>query len=241
MPLKITYRNTGHSVTHRRGRRIYEGKSHQRVIAERMAAIEGRLQLTMPVAECSVRHITNARAKSLIVKHEYLGTMPSAPLYSVGLFSPEAELLGVAVFNKHTANPPTKKPKALCLARGACVYFAPENASSYLISNACKLLLKKFGIEAFYAYADADAGEQGFIYEKVLGWKRLPPSKSASRYLMVPPTKNACGFPDKPLTDRAYRRARDKVKCGHTYVQHYAMGWVKEPLPPKPRFVKRMT
>ena len=52
-------------------------------------------------------------------------------------------------------------PKAICLARGACVPHAPKNAASFLVRWACKQACREFGWYIFYAYSDSDAGEVG--------------------------------------------------------------------------------
>src|SRR6185503_20035615 len=202
--------------------RIYEDKSHQQVVSEKMMAESGRTKLTIPLKQCVVQYVTNAQAAKLIKKFEYLGTMPRSPLHAVGLFAPDGEFLGVEVFNKTAQTPPTKKPKALCLARGSCVPWAPKNAAPYLIDKATKMIFKDHGVEAFYAYADPDPGEKGHIYTKALGWKPLKPSSTGSNFLRKAPKNNPCGFPDEWLDDQQFRR--HGKKCGHTYNQHYAMG-----------------
>jgi hypothetical protein len=49
--------------------------------------------------------------------------------------------------------------------RGACTHLAPKNAASFLIRSACRLAYKDFGWCIFYAYADAEAGEIGNVYQ----------------------------------------------------------------------------
>jgi len=69
--------------------------------------------------------------------------------------------------NREAANicGPEHIAKAVCLARGACVSHAPENAASFLISRAIKLAHADHGWTIFFAYADESAGELGSVYQ----------------------------------------------------------------------------
>ncbi len=127
---------------------------------------------------CTVVEIRHAEAKPLIEKFEWLGTMANRTAACYGLRAPDGELLGAVVF-AHPYNQraldicgPTYRRSVICLARGACVHFAPLNAASFLISRAVKLAALAHGWRIVTAYADESAGERGTIYT-ALGWRYL--------------------------------------------------------------------
>src|SRR5215831_5597583 len=70
----------------------------------------------------------------------------------VGLLSPRRELQGVTCFG----HGPTGRIRVLigspvlCLERGACVYYAPKNAASFLISRALRLIHRSTEIARFF-------------------------------------------------------------------------------------------
>lgn len=144
-------------------------KAHQRAIREREAANEPRAALES-LEDCWVERITTADAKAIIDRYEWLGTMGRA-VAAYGLISPDKELLGVAVFGWPSAIESRdvcgrdNRELAVCLERGACVHFAPDNAASFLISRAVKLAADEHGWRIFYAYADPEAGEIGTVYQ----------------------------------------------------------------------------
>jgi hypothetical protein len=127
------------------------------------------------LAGCVVERIAYAEAKALILKYEWLGTMPASNCASYGLRTPEGDLIGAVCFGRGPGRAsadlcgPEWRDKAIALLRGACVHYAPKNAASFLISRACKLAAHEFGWRAFSAYADAAAGEVGTIYQ-ALNW-----------------------------------------------------------------------
>ena len=53
---------------------------------------------------------------------------------------------------------PEHRDRKICLARGACVHWAPPNAASFLTARACRLASAEFGWTAFFAYSDPMAG-----------------------------------------------------------------------------------
>jgi hypothetical protein len=156
---------------HRAGPRpILAPIAHQRRIREREAARDPHPAMTT-LAGCTVEQITYAEAKAIIVRYEWLGSMPTGTRACYGLKTPSRELAGVAVF---AAGPAPEsgdlcgrehRDLAVCLARGACVHWAPPSAASFLIARACKLAAKQFGWKVFFAYADWEAGEYGAVYQ----------------------------------------------------------------------------
>ena len=147
--------------------------------------------------------ITAGEAKRLILRYEWLGTMPGHVAVCYGLRAPDGDLLGAAVFGYGMPEARDlcgreNRELAICLERGACVHWAPDNAASYLITRACKLAAADHGWRIFFAYADPSAGELGTVYLacnwQLIGHTRL----KRENYRM----------PDGTLyTDRQRRRA----------------------------------
>jgi hypothetical protein len=136
----------------------------------------------------------------------------------VGLLSGTRDLHGVACFG----HGPWSQMRgvigrpALCLERGACVHYAPANAASFLINNACKLLYRIHGVARFFAYADPKAGEYGGVYQAA-GWVYLGQgldgvrNRRKQRYQVLRPGRD----PDIETnwqTTRELRRDADKAK-----------------------------
>ena len=140
------------------------------------------------LAGCYVEAIPNAEAKWMILRYEWLGTMPRRA-YSYGLKTASGALLGVTVFG-WTMSAESRdicgkenRELAICLLRGACVPDAPPNAASFLISRAVKMAAADHGWRIFYAYADREAGEQGTIYQ-ALNWLRIADTRRVENYRM---------------------------------------------------------
>ena len=144
-------------------------KAHQRVIREREAATDEREQLPN-LRGCSVRPITRAEAKEVILRYEWLGTMGRA-VATYGLVSACGDVIGAAVFGWPGAVQSRDicgrqhREQAVCLERGACAHYAPPNGASFLIANAVRQAAADHGWRIFYAYADPEAGEIGTVYQ----------------------------------------------------------------------------
>ena len=149
-------------------------KAHQRIIRERHAQepdplLEEKLSFAQSFDSASVREISNAAAKEVIQKYEWLGNMGTTD-YSVGLYFGE-HLAGVSCFGR-TAG--TRTAASVCgdkyahmvktLCRGACVHWAHPHSASFLIPRACQLMAEK-GFHIFVAYSDTEAGEIGTVYQ----------------------------------------------------------------------------
>ncbi len=83
---------------YRAGRRpIVAPIAHQRRIREREAAADPRPQMES-LDGCTVVEVPFAEAKAIIVRHEYLGSMPPMVRGCYGLRAPSGELIGAVVF-----------------------------------------------------------------------------------------------------------------------------------------------
>ena len=135
------------------------------------------------LAGCYVEKITNADAKWLILRYEWLGTMPRRA-YSYGLKTARGALLGVTVFG-FTMSAESRdvcgkenRHLAICLERGACVPDAPANAASFLISSCREARRAEHGFRIFYGYADPEAGELARS-TRALNWLRIADTRQS--------------------------------------------------------------
>ena len=149
------------------------GKCHQRIIREELEVTEANNlfgkyweNINFSKDNAVVKEIRRKQALPLILKYEWLGTLPVNFTKFVGLYF-DNYLTGVACF--HNINVSGKYSlfgyPAWCLGRGACVHFSPNWAGSFLVSSACKLLFNKLKPVYIVAYSDYDAGEIGTIYQ----------------------------------------------------------------------------
>ena len=124
--------------------------------------------VSLSVGEAQVREITSATAETIILRYEWMGSMPAVVLRCYGIyfgdllggavvFSPEyAENLGVWDKYGYTG-------RIILLARGASAHWTPTNTASKLIAEAVRLLPEQY--EVVTATIDPEAGEVGTIYQ----------------------------------------------------------------------------
>jgi hypothetical protein len=149
------------------------GKAFQRVIRERMAVqpdplLTKKKALAADFKNASVREISLAEAKNVVVTQEWLGNLGSSE-FAFGLFFGEY-LAGVACFGS-TAGTKVKASvcgsehanKVITLTRGCCLHWSHPHSGSFLVSAACREMTKK-GFHIVVAYADPLAGERGVIF-----------------------------------------------------------------------------
>ena len=115
-----------------------------------------------------VRAISQATAETVIVKYEWLGTMPAVVLHCFGIYF-QGHLGGVTVFSPEYGenlgiwDKYGFSDRIICLSRGACAHWTPRNTASLLIRKSMKMLPGKYGVVT--ATCDAEAGEIGTIYQ----------------------------------------------------------------------------
>ncbi len=166
------------------------GKCHQRIVREMMAEhpdplLSEKLALAADFKNASVREISLADARNLVIAFEWLANLGSSE-HAFGLFFGE-HLAGCVCFGS-TAGTRVRASvcgsehaeKVISVTRGACLPWADPprtssdgrthggSAASFLISAACREMTKK-GYNIFVAYADPKANERGVIYQS-LGW-----------------------------------------------------------------------
>jgi hypothetical protein len=153
------------------------GKCHQRLRREAMALLpepdlEEKRRLAADFKNATVKEISFQEAKSVILSNEYLGSIPGGIRFSVGLFF-GPYLAGVECFGATAGSNvaasicgDTYKDRVLTIVRGAMKHWAPKNAGSHLLSNACDLMAAK-GFNIICAFADPAANEVGTLYSAV--------------------------------------------------------------------------
>jgi hypothetical protein len=202
-------------------------QAHQRLIRERLTLADPQAQAAS-LDGYSVETISRQDAIQVILRYEWLGTM-GRTVHHVGLLSPARELHGVACFGHGPAGYMRGLigAPALCLERGACVHYAPANAASFLISNACKLIYRIYGVALFFAYADPKAGEYGGVYQAA-GWVYLGQGLQGTRkgrplrYEVLRPGLD----PNNDGNWRSTRELRRGARSEHLlFAEAVAQGW----------------
>lgn len=157
---------------------------HQRKIREEMLTKEGCALGDYRVKDCVVERISRKEAADIILRYEWLKSMPQVGRYYYGLIRPDGKIIGAACFGVG----PSKKSRdfcgtqninrVLCLERGACAPIRQvgdhaDGAASRLIMRACKAIThetrKDERIGAYFAYSDVEAAEIGTVYQ-ACGW-----------------------------------------------------------------------
>jgi hypothetical protein len=144
-------------------------KCYQRHIREVHGELADRLQISN-LSGAIVEAVSRAEAESIVLRYEWLGTVGQGASAFYGL-KINGELLGVACFgvggSREARNicGPEYISSVVCLMRGACVPWAPKNAASFLIRNACYQASQDRGWKMFFAYSDPAASEIGTVYQ----------------------------------------------------------------------------
>lgn len=127
----------------------------------------------LDLKRAEARKVSRHLAEQIILKYEWLGTLPPGCTYHYGLFfglycagvtctsvaNGGANLWAWKELGLRSAN------ELAYLARGACVHWAPRGSNSKLVSLTCRLLAKETQARVVLAYSDTDAGEIGTIYQ----------------------------------------------------------------------------
>jgi hypothetical protein len=135
-----------------------------------------------------IKRIDKRTATEIILKYEYLGSMPHAGSvqYCYGMFL-DGQLGGVLVYGDLTT--PLKNfpqfnfvGRVVVLHRGVCVHWTPKNSASFFISRSYNMLKEDDqNIKILTATVDRDAGEIGTIYQS-LNWHFVGVINANNRY-----------------------------------------------------------
>lgn len=185
-----------------------------------------------------VKRITKAQAEVIILKYEWLGTMPLGVTDCFGLFfGPHCAGVtcfcvggggaGVAVSKEWGL----KQSELAYLARGANTHWSPNGANSRLVNVSLRLLAKDDpNIKLAIAYSDTDAGEIGTIYQ-ACGWSCVGRGSSTQQY--VSPEGRVM---DQKLASNLAKRHRVPRAKAHKWL--IDKGWTVQASNPKWRYVK---
>jgi len=118
-------------------------------------------------------------AKQIILKYEWLKTMPLFNKFYFGIYfkiNEEYFLGGVVIYSEeYSANKATTwdkyefTNKIILLSRGVCLWWTPKNTASFFISKTTDWLKKNTNYKIITATVDPAAGEIGTIYQS-LNW-----------------------------------------------------------------------
>ena len=121
--------------------------------------------------EVEIKEINFTEAKKIILKYEWLKSMPHRFGYRVShgiyfksslggaLVYAQPQVRSMNLFNKDYGS-----KSVIQLSRGACSHWTPKGTATKLIAKSSKML-KKEGIKAIVAYCTPEAGEIGTIYQ----------------------------------------------------------------------------
>ena len=183
------------------------------------------------VRECDIQ-----TARNIILKYEWLGTMPPGVRFCTGLFFDNWACGGVAVFGSG-AGVNTKymlgvqDAEIAYLARGACSHWTPPGSASKLIGHTLRLLAKK-GYKVAIAYSDSDAGEIGTVYQAT-NWLCI--GKGAATSQLIHPTTGRVY--DMKTTGNIRKRLKNSVSWSDIHTELLASGFREQKSNPKWRYI----
>jgi hypothetical protein len=149
------------------------GKAFQRQIRERLATldepdIEEKRRLASDLKDATIREISRADSRALLLQFEWLAGLGSGEFYFglwVGPYLAGAVCFGTTAGTNAKASVcgDEHKDKVITLTRGANTFWCHPHGGSKLVAGACREMAKK-GYNIIVAYSDTEAGEQGVIY-----------------------------------------------------------------------------
>lgn len=187
-----------------------------------------------------VRPISRAIAERVILRYEWLGTLPPVQRYFGIFFGPYiAGVTAVAVGNG-TAGAFTSmqygigRRELATLTRGACVHWAPPGTNSKLVAWTVRLLRElEPDVKLMVAYADSEAGEIGTIYQ-ASGWTYIGPGAkviewvSPSGKVWNTRAMGATSHDNGKTTSRGWAPTRGKDRTAKTEAALLEAGWRKQ-------------
>lgn len=145
---------------------------------------------TLDLRSAMVRPITRRTAEQVILRYEWLGTLPPSARdhYGIffGMFCAGVTCVGWggggANINAFMEFGLSSQYELAYLMRGACVHWAPPGTNSKLISWTCRLLKSDSPCKAVIAYSDTDAGEIGTVYQ-ASNWACIGRGSATTQYV----------------------------------------------------------
>jgi len=217
-----------------------DGTAWQKLVRDKAANQEGFLgwwsKANTSLETARVRECDKQTAKNIILKYEWLGTMPPGMRFCTGLFFDNWACGGVAAFGSG-AGVNTKymlgvQDAAIAyLARGACAHWTPPGSASKLIGHTLRLLARR-GFKVAIAYADSDAGEIGTVYQAT-NWLCIGKG-SATTQLIHPTTGRVY---DMKTTGNIKKQLKNKVSWSDIHTELLDSGFREQKSNPKWRYI----
>lgn len=190
----------------------------------------------LDVGRAIVRPVTRQLAEQVILKYEWLGTLPFGCGKFYGLFFGHF-CAGVTCFSIGGGGANVyahkefgvQKDELAYLQRGANVHWSPKGANSKLISLSCKLLARETGAKLVIAYSDTDAGEIGTVYQ-ASNWVCIGRGSSTRQWV----APNGRVYDQKKPYNLAKSRGGTRKQWAKAL---YAAGWYEQISNPKYRYV----
>ena len=175
--LRLTFRNKAGDV-------CWQKQLRDKHLSEGVPAVPH-----LDIGKAIVREVNRKLAEQIILKYEWLGTLPNCSKY-FGLFFGNycAGVTGVLIggcganLNSWMEFGLSNYSELAYLARGANVHWSPPGANSKLVSWTCKLLSKRNEAKLIIAYSDTDAGEIGTIYQ-ACNWICIGKGSSTNQWI----------------------------------------------------------
>jgi len=191
----------------------------------------------LDLSRAVVRRINRKTAESVILKYEWLGTLPFSCTHYYGLFfgifcaGVTCSSVGVGGANVYAYKEfgLNNQREFAYLQRGANVHWSPTGANSKLVSLTCKMLKKDSGAKIIIAYSDSDAGEIGTIYQ-ACNWAYIGKGSSTNQF--VSPEGRIY---DQKLASNIAKREGVERKDITKYLKK--KGWTEQKSNPKGRYV----
>lgn len=148
---------------------VETGKAWQRSIREAKEQEYKVAPTHANIKTALCRPISYKEAEIVILEYEWLGTMGQG-MYNFGIFFNDI-LAGVVCMGLPSGRlagdmfGTQNRSKAICIERGACVWWAHPHSASKLIMFAVNWMTKHTKYRIFFAYSDEDAGEIGTVYQ----------------------------------------------------------------------------
>lgn len=222
---RLTFRSATHDVA-------WQKQLRDRYLAEGAPPVPH-----LDLKRAQVRRVSRRLAEQIILKYEWLGTLPSSCTHYYGIFfgpyCAGVTCTGVgasgANLNAHREFG-VERDQFAYLTRGANVHWSPTGANSKLVSWTCRLLARDSAAKLVIAYSDTDAGEIGTIYQ-ACNWVGIGKGNSTRQWIApngrVYDQKYPWNLADKQGGTRAQWCAKLR-----------AAGWREQPSNPKYRYVQ---
>jgi hypothetical protein len=179
--------------------------------------------------------VSRRLAQQIILKYEWLGTLPATNFHYGMFFGAYCAGVCCGSIGGGGANLNAHKEFGLdrmglaYLSRGANVHWSPPGANSKLVSWTCRLLAKDTDARVVIAYSDTDAGEIGTIYQ-ACNWVCIGRGSSTRQWI----APNGRIYDQKYPWDQARKYGGTRADW---VVKLRRAGWSEQQSNPKYRYV----